>query len=270
MGFFGWLFRRKKPKEIKIGLALGSGGAKGFAELGALRAFEENGINFDIIAGTSIGSVIGAFYADGYTSNDIGSLISNINLGEIMTGLMFNMDTIGLFNVLNRELGGLDYEELKKPFAAVATECDTGKEKVFSSGNVAKTLCASACYLPYFKPVVIDGIRYVDGAYVNSVPADIVKNMGADYVVGVDLSNHEKKAGIMSKILPSYDKAEKEPWKKGYDSADVVIHPDLTEYKSTSASMSEKMFDIGYRATIELMPKIKEDLLRLKKPKLKK
>ena len=74
MGLFSW-FKNftfiKKPRKIKLGLALGSGGAKGFAELGAIKAFEENGIEFDVIAGTSIGSIIGAFYANGYTSSDI-------------------------------------------------------------------------------------------------------------------------------------------------------------------------------------------------------
>lgn len=268
--FFCRLFGRKKPKEIKIGLALGSGGAKGFAELGVLRAFEENDVKFDMVAGTSIGGIIGAFYSDGYTSTDIGSLISNMNFSEIISGLMFSMDTDGLFKVLNRELGGLTFEELRKPFAAVATAFDTGAEKVFSSGNVAKALCASACYLPYFKPVVIDGIKYVDGAYVNSVPADVVKNMGADYVIGVDLSVREKKSGFMSKVLPSYDKRVAEPWKKGYDNADVVIHPDLKDFKSTSSASSEKMFDLGYRAAMQVIPKIKEDIQNLKCPKKKK
>ena len=74
MNFFSWLFKRK-PKKVKLGLALGSGGAKGFAELGIIKAFEENNINFDVIAGTSIGSIIGAFLADGYTSTDIYELL---------------------------------------------------------------------------------------------------------------------------------------------------------------------------------------------------
>ena len=156
--FFLRLFGRKKPREIKIGLALGSGGAKGYAELGVLYAFEESGIEFDVVAGTSIGGIIGAFYSDGYTSTDVSSLIGNMNFSEIITGLMFGMDTEGLRKVLNRELGGLTFEELKKPFAVVATVFDTGAEKVFSSGNVSEALCASACFLPYFKPVIIDGI----------------------------------------------------------------------------------------------------------------
>lgn len=267
MGFFGWLFKKKKPKAIKIGLALGSGGAKGFAELGALHAFEENGIGFDIVAGTSIGGIIGAFYSDGYTASDISALISHMSLGEIITGLMFNMDTDGLKTVLDRELGGLDFNELKKPFACVATAFDSGEEKVFKSGNLAQALCASACYVPYFKPVVIDGEKYVDGAYVNSIPADVVKEMGADYVVGVDLSVHDKKPSLFSKVLPSFDKGVIKPWEKGYKNADVMIHPDLKDFKSTSSGSGGKMFDLGYRAAIELIPKIKEDIRKLKKPK---
>ena len=82
MGFFSWLFRIK-PKKLKIGLALGSGGAKGFAELGALKAFEEAGIEFDMISGTSIGSIIGAFYADGYSVTDINEMLKRENINTV-------------------------------------------------------------------------------------------------------------------------------------------------------------------------------------------
>ena len=83
MGLFSFLFRKKNPKRIKLGLALGSGGAKGFAELGAIYALEQNGITFDVIAGTSIGSIIGAFYAEGYSSTDILELLKTVDIGEI-------------------------------------------------------------------------------------------------------------------------------------------------------------------------------------------
>ena len=106
MGFFDFLFKRKKKQpKLKLGLALGSGGAKGFAELGALRAFEENGIEFDVVAGTSIGSIIGAFYADGYSSTDIFELIRRIDASEIKSTFMINMDTFGLFGVIDRTIG---------------------------------------------------------------------------------------------------------------------------------------------------------------------
>ena len=135
MGFFSWFIKKKQPPKIKLGLALGSGGAKGFTHIGALKAFEEHGIEFDIVAGTSIGSVVGAFYSAGYSAVDIIELLKRIDLGEIKNLFMIKMDTSGLFNVIDREIGQMNIEELKKPFRCVATQLETGKEHVFSSGS---------------------------------------------------------------------------------------------------------------------------------------
>ncbi len=270
MGLFSWF--KKKPRQIKIGLALGSGGAKGFAEIGALRAFEENGIKFDYIAGTSIGSIIGAFYADGYSAVDINELLNSTDFSEITSLFMLKMDTSGLFKVIDRTIGSMHFDELKLPFKAVATELETGKEKVFDSGNVALALCASSSYPPFFKPVVIDGVRYIDGAFTNAIPADLVRGMGADYVIGIDLSTHESKPSLLTRIFPTYKSSVKEPWAKGYENADVMIHPDLSEYKPTSIWYGNEMYDLGFRAATDAMPKILQDLenLRKIKPKLKK
>lgn len=268
LNLFSFLFRKKKPKQIKLGLALGSGGAKGFAELGAIKAFEENGIQFDVIAGTSIGSVIGAFYAEGYSSTDMVELLKSINFSDIKSTFMINMDTSGLFNVIENSLGSLEIQDLKKPFMAVATEMDSGDEYVFKEGSVALALCASSCYPPFFKPVVIDNKRYIDGAFSNSVPADLVKEMGADYVVGIDLSNHEPKSGgLLSKMFPTYQGKVEKPWQKGYDNSDVMLHPDLREYKPISFNEANKMYDIGYQCAIVNMPRILQDIENLKKSK---
>ena len=271
MGFFSWLFKSKKPpQKLKLGLALGSGGAKGFAELGALRAFEENGIEFDVIAGTSIGSIIGAFYANGYTSTDIIGLLKSVDVSEIKNLFMIKMDTFGLFKQIDKTIGSLNIEDLKKPFRAIATELDTGKEHVFSEGSVASALCASSSYPPFFKPVIIENVRYIDGAFTNSVPADVVKGLGADYVVGIDLANHDAKPGLIDKIFPTYQSSVKEPWKKGYEFSDVMLHPDLTEYRSVSFGAGNQMYDIGYQSAITAMPKIKQDIQALKiKKKIK-
>lgn len=270
MGFFSWLFRKNKSQKHKIGLALGSGGAKGFAELGALKAFEENEIEFDIIAGTSIGSIIGAFYADGYSSTDIMELIKTVDAGDIKNLFMINMNTFGLFQVIDKSIGYKNIEELKKPFRAVATEVESGEEHVFSSGSVATALCASSSYPPFFKPVVIENLRYIDGAFCNSIPADLVKELGADYIVGIDLSTHEKKQSFISRIIPVYKGKTDTPWQQGYDNADVMLHPDLSEYTPVSFGAMEKMFEIGYECAIKHMPKIKQDLENLKKKKFKK
>ncbi len=267
MNFFGWVKKlapRKKKPEIRLGLALGSGGAKGYAELGALKAFEDNGIEFQIVAGTSIGSIIGAFYADGYTSTDIYELLKTVDFGEIKNLFMIKMNTSGLFTVIDRTIGSLNIEELKKPFMAVATELESGTEHVFKAGSVAEALCASSCFPPFFKPVVIDKKRYIDGAFTNSIPADLVREMGADYVVGIDLADHDAKPSVLFKFFPSYKSQIKEPWQKGYENSNVVLHPDLKEFSAVSFSEGSKMFDIGYSSAMENMEAIKSDIQKLR------
>lgn len=266
MGFFSWILRRKKPKKIKLGLALGSGGAKGFAEIGALRAFEENGIEFDIVAGTSIGSIVGAFYANGFSSNDMFELIKSLDFSQVISfPKIINMDTSSIYNTVDQAIGSLNIEDLKKPYKCVATVVETGDEYVFSSGSVALATSASSCIPPYFKPVVIDGERYVDGAFSNSIPADLVKQMGADYVVGIDLKDYEpKETGILGKLFPTYKGKVEEPWAKGYEFSDTMLHPDLRGYSSISFRSGNEMYDIGYKTAIESMPKIIADIEKLK------
>ena len=216
-----------------------------------------------MFAGTSIGSILGAFFADGYTSTDVFELLRGVDFNEIKTLFMIKMDTSGLFDVIDRYIGSLTFEELKKPFRAVATELETGSEKVFDKGSVAKALCASSAMPPFFKPVVIDDKRYVDGAFANSVPADVLRGLGADYVIGIDLKNHEEKSGIISKIIPTFKGVVDEPWRKGYENSDVMLHPDLTGFRATSFFDGNEMYEIGYRTAIEYMPKIKAEISAL-------
>jgi NTE family protein len=271
MGFLSF-FYRFRPKKIKLGLALGSGGAKGFATLGVLRALEENNLEFDVVGGTSIGSIIGAAYADGYTSTDILELLKRVDFAEIKNLFMINMDTTGLFGVIDRTLGGKNIEELKKPFIAIGTEVETGDEHVFKSGSVATALCASSSYPPFFKPVVSNGKRYIDGAFCNSVPADRVKELGADFILGVDLSDHQPKdnQSLLSKLIPTYEGKVEEPWAKGYEYSDVMINPNLKGYNSVAFRAGAEMYDIGYRAAIEKMPEILKRINDLKLGKKKK
>lgn len=265
MGFFSWLFKRKQ-KQIKVGLALGSGGAKGFAHLGVLKAFEENGISFDVIAGTSIGSVVGAFYSAGYSATDMAELIKRLLLPEFKNVFMAKTS---IYDIIDREIDGRNIEELAKPFMAVATKLDTGEEHVFDRGSVAEALTASSSIPPYFKPFIIGGERYVDGAFVNAIPADLARRMGADYVVGVDLHTEESKMGILNKIFPTYKSNVENPREKGYANCDVMLHPDLNQFNSLSVLQADAMYDIGYHHALSFIPKIKEDLekLRLKKVK---
>ena len=145
---------------------------------------------------------------------------------------------------------------------AVATVLESGDEHVFDKGNVASALCASSSIPPFFKPVIIDGARYVDGAFSNSIPADLVKKMGADYVVGIDLSTRDAEPSLLSKLFPSYKSKVEEPWAKGYQFSDVMLHPDLSQYSAVSFSDGNEMYEIGYKHALAFIPKIKEDLDR--------
>ena len=269
MGLFNWLFR-KKERQIKLGIALGSGGAKGFAELGALQALAENGITFDIVGGTSIGSIVGAFYADGYSPIDIVEMLKRIRPKEIKTGICIGMDMSRLESVIDRELGHKNIEELKKPFVCIATDMEKGDAKAFYDGKTATRLCASSSMQPYFKPVEIDGVKYVDGAYANSIPADKVREMGADYVVGVDLRTPQSKPSLLSRFIPSYKSDVAEPWAIGYANCDIMIHPDLTGYTSTSFAGAIPMYELGYAKAMQLIPTIKSDIEKLKTKKKRK
>ena len=163
MGLFSWLFRRNKPKKIKIGLALGSGGAKGFAHLGALKAFEENGIEFDLIAGASIGSVVGAFYSAGYSSTDVSELLKRIDFGEIKNAFMIKMDTSGLFNVIDREIGAMNIEELPKPFKAVATEIESETNTFLKVEALQKRFVHRAVFHHFLSRLLLTGLGILTG-----------------------------------------------------------------------------------------------------------
>jgi len=271
MGFFSWLFRRK-PKKPKLGIALGSGGAKGFAELGALKAFEEHDIHFDVVGGTSIGSIVGAFYSAGYSPTDIMEMLRRLDPADVKNKVMINMGTDKLASVIESQLGVKNIEELAKPFVCIATEYQTGAEKVFTQGDIAKALCSSSCYPPFFKPVEIDGEYFVDGAFTNSVPADRVRELGGQFVVGIDLSDHKTKGGLLSKLIPTYKLGAKEPWAQGYANADVMIPMALGEFSPIAFSKAEEMYDIGYQTALKYVDEIKKGIAEfsVKKKKNKK
>ena len=176
---------------------------------------------------------------------------------------MIKMSSSKVFKVIDKHIGEIDFEQLKKPFKAVATNLETGKERVFDSGSVAMALCASSSIPPFFKPVTIDGTKYIDGAFTNSIPADVVRSMGADYVVGIDLATTQTKPSIIKKVFPSYKSEIEKPWEKGYKFSDVMIHPDLNGYTSYQFWNGDKMYEIGYQQALSQMDKIKSDIRKL-------
>lgn len=256
-----------KHKQKKLGLALGSGGAKGMALIGALKAFEEYGVKFDMVAGTSIGSIVGGMYAAGHDTSEMFGFLKEYDVTNPKTLIMMKLKGQTVESVLDGVLGGAVIEDFKLPFWAVACDLDSGEELDINCGSAAKALAASSAIPPIFKPVTRENRRLVDGAFINSVPADVLKANGADVVIAVSLT--EQPTNASSKAV--LDKAYKgngvklaDRYEKGVTAADYLIKPELTAYSSARLSGFKEMYAEGYRAAIEAMPNIIE-LLRANK-----
>ena len=177
----------------KIGLALGGGAARGWAHIGVLRALEKAGIKPDIIAGTSIGAVVGGCYAAGRL-DDVEDFARSLTKRRIFGLLDFNFKGTGLINgqrlveMLDRHLGVCNIEDLETRFTAVATEIGSGHEVWLSRGRLVDAVRASYALPGVFKPVKIDNRWLFDGALVNPIPVSVCRALGARYVIAVNLN----------------------------------------------------------------------------------
>lgn len=183
----------KNGKKFKIGLALGGGAALGFAHIGVLKVLEENGIQIDCIAGTSMGAVIGGLYSSGMSAEKMVEALGDFDIKKITKLNVFNILKDGIFStdkmpsyfekIANVSL----LEKTKIPFRCVAVDLYTGKQYVFKKGSFSEAIMASTAIPGLFKPVKKDGMMLVDGGVVNNIPFDVVKDMGADFVIAVDV-----------------------------------------------------------------------------------
>jgi NTE family protein len=178
----------------KIGLALGSGGAKGLAHIGVLKSFEKHNIPINCIAGASIGSIIGAHYARHQSIKRLEDLVlsfgrkKGIKLADwtIQGGFMKGEKTEQFIEEI---LEGTQFTDLKIPLAVVATDMNAGTSVVFSEGDLIKAIRASISIPAFYQPIMINNILFVDGGLSNPVPVDIVKSLGAEITIAVNLDS---------------------------------------------------------------------------------
>ena len=250
-----------KNKKVKIGLALGGGGARGFAHLGAIKAFEEYGLKFDYVAGTSAGSIVGAFYCAGYNYSQLFEVAKNMDVKDIRTNKIVFMPSKsdGIEKVFTDELGNINIEDLQIPFAAVAVDTISMDECVITSGNLAKA-CAGSCAVPgIFQPVVFGNRHLCDGGLQNTIPADVPKLMGCDYVVAIDVNKSRNYGTNSTKLLDVIACTVRILMKgnvvKGYLYADAMIKPETKRFKSTK---KDGFLDFkNFRYKLALIPKFR-------------
>ena len=187
---------KKKPK---MGIALGSGAAKGFSHIGILLALEEKGLKADYVCGSSMGALIGAMYCSGFPMKDFADIITSLGRREILGLFTPTFSKSGLVNGDNIEkflfylLGDINFSDLEIPFSVVATDVLTGEEVVISKGSLIKAVRASISIPGIFIPVKMDGRSLIDGGITDPVPVSVIKSMGADVSIGVKITTEVKK-----------------------------------------------------------------------------
>ena len=203
----------KKISQAKVGLALGSGSARGWAHIGVIRALAEAGIRVDYVAGTSVGALVGAVYASGEIDT-LEEVVMQLDWKQIVYFFDVVLPKSGLIDgkkvsvFIGNNVKKINIEDLPFPFCAVSTDLNTGDEAVMRDGDIIEAVRASISVPGIFTPVKKNGTILVDGGLVNPVPVSVARNMGADFVIAVDL-NHDivsKKAPVLSHENMNSDK----------------------------------------------------------------
>ena len=255
---FKW-FRKKK----KIGLCFGGGGTRGFAHLGVVKAFEEYGIEFDVVAGTSVGSIVGAMYCSNLTFDEMYKISKTVVVKDIKKNKFGFMpsSTQGLQDFVRNNLPYKNLEELPTKLWVVAVDLKTGTEYNFDRGEIAP-LVAGSCAVPaVFEPVKFADYHLIDGGVVNNIPANVLKNDDCDIIITIDVNSFRGRGTdstkIMDTILASFGIMTKNNSLAGYTYSDIVIQPDIKKFKATKLDGCwDEMIEEGYNATIKLMPQI--------------
>ncbi len=282
--------RSRLSNRPRIGLALGGGGSRGSAHVGVLKVLQEEHIPIDLIAGTSIGSVVGGFYAAGMSLDDIAAVFEKNTFTKefapmpilrlaleppVLALRLFGYRPYdGLYGgrkfrkYADKAAGSKRIEQFSLPFAAVVTDVVTGKSCRLTEGDLGVALVASTAVPELRKPVEIGNQLFCDGGVINNVPVNHVREMGADIVIAVDIDeklterplNDFRALGSMARQalriqLATFDKPNCEK-------ADILIHPDTTGINLVSFKKSDgkRGIDAGIAAARAAIPEIKRKL----------
>jgi NTE family protein len=250
--------------EKSVGLALGGGAARGFAHIGVLKVLHEEGIRPAFVAGTSVGSLVGSLYCAGYEWYEIRDITGKLRWKDLV---QITFPRKGLVKTENMEklarelLGGKTFADLPIPFKAVTVDLSRGEEYVIGEGPVAPAVRASSSIPGIFEPLIQDDRVLVDGGVMNGVPADVVRDMGADVVIAVDLNGENRgyhpPDTLLDIILQSFMQMVRNNSLKGSEFSDYLIQPDLTNFSYYNLSQVEPCIEKGEEAAREIIRQIR-------------
>jgi NTE family protein len=275
-----------KAQRPKIGLTLSGGGAKGLAHIGILQAIDSAGLKIDYITGTSAGGFIGAMYATGYSGNQIDSIIRNFNWGEMLSGKpkykdvgIDEKDEFGKYSIeipfdgLDAKMGtGLieseenwlqfsdiffhvynqtDFSKFDIPFKCIATNLSSGEAVILDTGQIVKALRSTMAIPSVLTSVKYEDIQLVDGGIVRNFPVSDVKDMGADFTIGVNLfsglANAEDLNSAVDVMYQITNYRDAEDLVKQKKLCNILIEPNVAKFSAGSFSEADEILDIGYK-----------------------
>ena len=280
-------------KDLKVGLVLSGGGAKGLAHIAALEAIEKAGVEIDYIGGTSMGAIVGGLYAAGYSARQLASLFHTTNMEEIIqdnvprsaqtfyekenrdrymvslalqngkfalpAGLTQGVNLYNFLSQLTYRVRKIDdFSKLPIPFLCMATDVETGQEVILEHGDLAQAMMASGSFPTLFAPVDIDGRYLTDGGVMNNYPIDEVRAKGMDVIIGVDvqspLKTREELRSANSVLLQITGYKIANDMKEKREKTDIYIHPDMKGYNVISFNEGQAIIDSGRVATKKVLP----------------
>jgi NTE family protein len=257
---------RRPPR---LGLALGGGAARGFAHIGAIQALEEAGIRADLVVGTSAGSLVAALYASGKGGQELAATALTLDEGAITDWTFPGRGLIrgeALARFVRAQTGGRPIENMPRPLGIVAADLDSGAPVLFRRGDAGTAVRASSAVPAVFEPVKIGEREYVDGGLVSPVPVRFAREMGADFVIAIDISTPPEGAAtgdalkmllqtfsIMSRSISRYELKE----------ADLVLRPALAGVSSADFTSRLRAIRAGRDAATQALPQLRAQLAAL-------
>lgn len=253
-------------QRATLGIALGGGAVKGAVHIGILQALQEAELRPDYISGTSIGAMVGTLFAFGKSPEEIADLAKNMNWLDITSytfsrfGILTNK---AVRKIMIEQIGDVELQDSPIPLAIIAADVSTGERVVLKSGSAADAVMASTCIPGVFVPVRLDDRLLVDGGIVEQVPITSLKQMGADYILGIDLSGAQKLQkpdGIIDVILNSIEIAVRHQARLHTSDADAVISLDVRQHGRPGEANVSRLVQEGYGAMRENLDKISTGL----------
>ncbi|BAS31376.1 patatin family protein [Dehalococcoides mccartyi] len=265
-----------KSKVPKIGIALGGGAARGIIHIGVLEVLEKEGLPLDLVTGTSMGAIIGALYASGHKPQEMKEIVHNLSWKQLMPLLDLAAPRAGFLSsrkiksYLKELIGDITFAELKKPFACVAADVKTGEEVIFNEGLVIDGVIASMSLPIIFRPVKNKNRFLVDGGIITPIPAQIVRDMGADFVIAVNAiyrhdyikQNRDSEPSVFDTAFQIVNIMSIHMAQENLLAADIAIEPDLSGIGPGDFLKAPEIVLRGELGATDAIPHLKHLLLQ--------